>query len=95
MALVIQVKGDAKVDEVFAEIDKLLDSSLAKKTENVASAWARGNMRQLHMILVAHDKPWMLVAHDACAVEASEFWFRDCCKWQTMNVSDKTTDCKL
>lgn len=38
MTLVIKVKGDAKVDEVFAEIDKLLESSLAKKAEKVSSA---------------------------------------------------------
>jgi hypothetical protein len=37
-AWVIQVKGDATVDEVFAEIDKLLESSVSKKTEKVSSA---------------------------------------------------------
>ncbi|GJN12653.1 hypothetical protein PR202_ga30948 [Eleusine coracana subsp. coracana] len=36
--VIVKVKGDVTVDEVFAEIDKLLDSSLAKKAEKVASA---------------------------------------------------------
>jgi len=37
------VKGDATKEEVFSEIEKLLSSSLDKKTEIVASAWA-GNI---------------------------------------------------
>jgi adenylate kinase len=32
------VKGDATKEDVFSEIDKLLSSSLDKKTEIVASA---------------------------------------------------------
>jgi len=32
------VKGDATKEEVFSEIEKLLSSSLDKKTEIVASA---------------------------------------------------------
>ncbi|KAJ1266852.1 hypothetical protein BS78_07G010900 [Paspalum vaginatum] len=36
--IIVKVKGDATVDEVFAEIDKLLGSSLQKKTEMVASS---------------------------------------------------------
>jgi adenylate kinase len=36
--LMAKVKGDATVDEVFAEIDKLLESSVSKKTEKVSSA---------------------------------------------------------
>jgi len=34
------VKGDATKEEVFSEIEKLLSSSLDKKTEIVANAWA-------------------------------------------------------
>ncbi|XP_062196571.1 adenylate kinase, chloroplastic-like [Phragmites australis] len=36
--VIVKVKGDATVEDVFAEIDKLLDSSLDKKTEMLASA---------------------------------------------------------
>ncbi|CAO2200252.1 unnamed protein product [Urochloa humidicola] len=36
--LIVKVKGDATVDDVFSEINKLLSSSLEKKTESVASA---------------------------------------------------------
>lgn len=36
--VIVEVKGDALVDDVFAEIDKQLTSSLDKKTEMVASA---------------------------------------------------------
>ncbi|KAL6659581.1 hypothetical protein ACP70R_003621 [Stipagrostis hirtigluma subsp. patula] len=35
--VIAKVKGDATVEAVFAEIDKLLDSSLSKKKEMVAS----------------------------------------------------------
>ncbi|CAL5009505.1 unnamed protein product [Urochloa decumbens] len=36
--LIVKVKGDAKVDDVFSEVSKLLSSSLEKKTQSVASA---------------------------------------------------------
>ncbi|KAK8450335.1 hypothetical protein SEVIR_6G008300v4 [Setaria viridis] len=36
--VIVKVKGDVTVDEVFAEIDKQLSSILDKKTETVASA---------------------------------------------------------
>ncbi|KAL6856944.1 hypothetical protein ACP4OV_018326 [Aristida adscensionis] len=36
--VIAEVKGDTTVDDVFAEINKLLDSSLDKKTETVSSA---------------------------------------------------------
>lgn len=38
MPCVIQVKGDSTVEDVFGEINKLLASSLDKKTETVASS---------------------------------------------------------
>jgi len=36
--VIVKVKGDATKEEVFSEIEKLLSSSLDKKTEIVASA---------------------------------------------------------
>lgn len=40
LSSVIQVKGDTTVEDVFGEIDKLLTSSLDKKTEMVATQLA-------------------------------------------------------
>jgi len=36
--VIVKVKGDATKEDVFSEIDKLLSSSLDKKTEIVANA---------------------------------------------------------